>query len=91
MACGNAHSLLLTNAGFVFSFGIGADGRLGHSDYEDLIEPKMIYTLMGLRVTQIACGRAHNLLLGKPRNKTSNAAFEFIGATDKQVLTLLNP
>ena len=33
LVCGGIHSAILTETGFVYSFGCGSDGRLGHPEY----------------------------------------------------------
>lgn len=55
-ACGTFHSALLTRTGEVYTFGCGSAGRLGHGDSKYLQSPKVVTTLRGKRITQIACG-----------------------------------
>jgi alpha-tubulin suppressor-like RCC1 family protein len=40
VSAGSAHSLVLTEAGAVLSFGLGAQGCLGHGDQEHQRTPK---------------------------------------------------
>ncbi|XP_047145857.1 probable E3 ubiquitin-protein ligase HERC4 isoform X1 [Hydra vulgaris] len=61
ISCGEEHSVLLTSAGRVYTFGCGSSGQLGHNEFEDQFIPKMVVDLMGTPVTQIACGRKHTL------------------------------
>ncbi len=42
IAAGWAHSLLLSNKGYVYSFGYGDDGQLGHGKENNIFEPKKI-------------------------------------------------
>lgn len=37
VSCGRAHSLCLTDEGQVYSFGKGAEGRLGHPNTDDQV------------------------------------------------------
>jgi hypothetical protein len=55
-ACGTSHTALLTRTGEVYTFGCGTAGRLGHGDSKFLQTPKVVTTLRGKRITQIACG-----------------------------------
>ncbi len=41
ISCGDAHALVLTDTGHVYSWGDGAGGRLGHGDEKDLWEPRL--------------------------------------------------
>lgn len=63
VAAGDARSLVLTEAGAVFSFGSGRFGRLDHGDLEDQRTPKVIEALSGERVVAVSAGRSHSLLL----------------------------
>jgi alpha-tubulin suppressor-like RCC1 family protein len=55
VSAGN-HSLVLTEAGAVLSFGYGGDGRLGHGDTENWSTPKVIEALRGERVVTLGAG-----------------------------------
>ncbi|KAI8342124.1 regulator of chromosome condensation 1/beta-lactamase-inhibitor protein II [Chlamydoabsidia padenii] len=67
IACGANHSIALDDEGYVYSWGFGGLGRLGHSEQKDLYKPKVISNLAGShqasRATQIACGSACSLAL----------------------------
>ena len=64
IAAGDDHSMVLTDAGEVLSFGWGMCGRLGHGDEaEDKRKPEVIKALRGRRVVAIAAGRAHSMVL----------------------------
>jgi E3 ubiquitin-protein ligase HERC2 len=56
-------TLVTTEAGSVFSFGVGAVGQLGHGDTEDQILPRRIEALDGTQVATIAAGESHSLAL----------------------------
>ena len=62
-SAGGAHSLVLTEAGAVLSFGHGVDGCLGHGDDEDQRTPKVIEALRGERVVAVSAGNVHSLVL----------------------------
>jgi len=60
-----AHSLLLTNTGRVLSFGTGQYGALGHGysagkQLPDILRPKYIDALSGIRCVCIAAGELHS-------------------------------
>ncbi|XP_012867362.1 PREDICTED: E3 ubiquitin-protein ligase HERC2 [Dipodomys ordii] len=56
VAAGGAHSACVTAAGDLYTWGKGRYGRLGHSDSEDQLKPKLVEVLQGHRVVDIACG-----------------------------------
>ena len=57
MAAGNASSLALSEAGRVYSWGFGGDGRLGHgSPAHRLTAPTMIEALEPHKIVSVTCG-----------------------------------
>jgi len=66
VACGGAHTLVLTAAGFVWSCGYGRYGRLGHGDEAD----KLVLTCVGAvefrgaHIVMVAAGGHHSVTLG---------------------------
>lgn len=38
-------------------------GQLGHGDVEDVVEPKLIENLSGIKIVKIACGGWHSIAL----------------------------
>ncbi|XP_022131000.2 probable E3 ubiquitin-protein ligase HERC2 [Pieris rapae] len=57
---GGKHALALTADGKVYSWGEGEDGKLGHGNRLTLESPRLIESLAGERVVNIACGSAHS-------------------------------
>ncbi|CAG4926206.1 unnamed protein product [Colias eurytheme] len=57
---GGKHALALTADGKVYSWGEGEDGKLGHGNRLTLEAPRLIESLAGERVVNIACGSAHS-------------------------------
>lgn len=57
---GGKHCLALSSDGEVFSWGEGEDGKLGHGNRDSYDRPKLIETLTGIGVIDIACGSAHS-------------------------------
>jgi len=66
-ACGVDNTAIVTKYGDVFTCGVGANGRLGHGNVENLTEFKKIEGLLsktgGELVTSVECGSRHTLLL----------------------------
>jgi alpha-tubulin suppressor-like RCC1 family protein len=56
VSCGRAHSLCLTDDGQVYSFGKGAEGRLGHPNTNDQVRT---HVLMRLSTTTTTTTTVH--------------------------------
>lgn len=56
IACGAYHVAVLTSRNEVYTWGKGANGRLGHGDVEDRKTPTIVETLKDRHVKYIACG-----------------------------------
>ncbi|RWV81886.1 hypothetical protein GW17_00056655 [Ensete ventricosum] len=56
VASGSYHIAVLTARGEVYTWGRGANGRLGHGDLEDRKTPKMVESLKDRHVKHISCG-----------------------------------
>ncbi|XP_071362163.1 probable E3 ubiquitin-protein ligase HERC3 [Trachinotus anak] len=63
ISCGKDHTAILTKDGAVFTFGSGQYGQLGHNSFRDELRPRLVAELLGAKVTKIACGRNHTLVL----------------------------
>ncbi|XP_049430285.1 probable E3 ubiquitin-protein ligase HERC3 [Epinephelus fuscoguttatus] len=63
ISCGKDHTAILTKTGAVFTFGSGQYGQLGHNSFNDELRPRLVAELWGAKVTRIACGRHHTLVL----------------------------
>ncbi|XP_054476471.1 probable E3 ubiquitin-protein ligase HERC3 [Anoplopoma fimbria] len=63
ISCGKDHTAILTKNGAVFTFGSGQYGQLGHNSFSDELRPRLVAELLGAKVTKIACGRDHTLVL----------------------------
>ncbi|PNT73605.1 hypothetical protein BRADI_2g60830v3 [Brachypodium distachyon] len=59
ISCGPFHTVIVTSAGQLFTFGDGSFGVLGHGDRESLSVPKEVESLKGLRTVRAACGVWH--------------------------------
>lgn len=56
IACGAHHVTVLTSKSEVYTWGKGANGRLGHGDIEDKKSPALVEALKDRQVKSIACG-----------------------------------
>ncbi|KAM7357848.1 HECT and RLD domain containing E3 ubiquitin ligase 4 isoform 2-T4 [Cochliomyia hominivorax] len=68
IACGNNHSLALTNCGELYSWGSNIYGQLGVSPTSDLVHsnvPRLITALQGIPIAYITCGGNHSFVISK--------------------------
>lgn len=56
VACGAYHVAVLTSKSEIYTWGKGANGRLGHGDLEDRKTPTLVEVLKDRPVKHIACG-----------------------------------
>ncbi|KAK4294466.1 hypothetical protein Pmani_032901 [Petrolisthes manimaculis] len=56
IACGSSHSAAITSCGELYCWGLGEYGRLGLGDTSTQLRPKLVKSLLGQRVIQVACG-----------------------------------
>ncbi|CAN0907996.1 PH, RCC1 and FYVE domains-containing protein 1 [Linum grandiflorum] len=56
ISCGDFHVAVLTSRSEVFTWGKGANGRLGHGDTEDRKSPTLVEALKDKHVKSISCG-----------------------------------
>ncbi|KAM0963278.1 hypothetical protein ACFX2J_022183 [Malus domestica] len=56
ISCGSYHVAVLTSRSEVFTWGRGANGRLGHGDTEDRKTPTLVEALKDRHVKSISCG-----------------------------------
>ena len=63
MACGESHSVAVTQDAHVFTWGRGKYGALGHNDTANQTRPQLVEDLFSVQVTSVACGADHTLAL----------------------------
>ncbi|KAL4297888.1 hypothetical protein GQ457_12G003990 [Hibiscus cannabinus] len=90
VACGTWHSALATSDGKLFTFGDGKFGVLGHGDRENVMYPKEVQMLSGLKTVKVACGVWHTAAIVEVMcqggaNKSSRKLFTW-GDGDKHRL-----
>lgn len=57
VACGKYFSVALTEAGEVYTWGVGREYALGHGNRDSLKTPTKVKALQDVKITQIAAGR----------------------------------
>lgn len=73
IACGQFHSLALTNSGEIYSFGSNLHGQLGLGfDSEKISKPTLLKSLAGVPISFLSCGGNHSFVVSK-----SGAVFGF--------------
>lgn len=68
MACGSFHTMVLTETGDLYTWGIGERGQLGHGDLENRKTPTPILGLQGKEIGCIAAGEAHSIAALKDKS-----------------------
>ncbi|ESO92636.1 hypothetical protein LOTGIDRAFT_120493 [Lottia gigantea] len=61
VACGDLFNACLTDRGILMTYGSGANGCLGHGNYQDVAQAKIVEALLGYEVVQVSCGASHVL------------------------------
>jgi E3 ubiquitin-protein ligase HERC4 len=66
VACGQFHSLALTNSGELYSFGANLLGQLGLGfDNEKVVKPTLVKSLAGVPISFLSCGGNHSFVISK--------------------------
>jgi len=95
-ACGEAHTLVLTDKGALYSFGAASFGQLGSSPQDSprkstrqssdkvprpcQYTPRLITSLLSRKVLSIACGGVHNLAVVESQQSLSSDLFRLYQA-----------
>lgn len=72
ICAGDAHSMVRTKDGKIYSWGSGSYGRLGLGSESDQYSPKVIEKLKNIDITHISCGAFHSLAVADPKGKASS-------------------
>ncbi|XP_019366803.1 PREDICTED: serine/threonine-protein kinase Nek8 [Gavialis gangeticus] len=67
VSCGDLFSACLTDRGIIMTFGSGSNGCLGHGNFMDVTQPKIVEALLGYEIVQVACGASHVLAVSNER------------------------
>ncbi|KAJ6821307.1 ultraviolet-B receptor UVR8 [Iris pallida] len=60
---GPGHSIAVTSAGAVYTFGSNSSGQLGHGTLEEEWRPRLIKSLQGIRIIQATAGAGRTMLI----------------------------
>ena len=81
VACGAAHNLAILSNGSIWSWGTGANGRLGHGSEYSIFSPKQIAEFpVNTSIVDIACGWSHSVCIS-----SKNEVFTFGKGSDGQL------
>lgn len=90
IACGAYHVAVLTSKNEVYTWGKGANGRLGHGDIEDRKTPTLVESLKDRHIKYISCGSnytsaicLHKWVLGTEQSQCASCRQAF-GFTRKR-------
>ena len=64
LACGDAFIACLTDRGILMTMGSGAQGCLGHGEYENSEQARIVEALLGYEICTVAAGDAHVAAVG---------------------------
>lgn len=90
ITAGYNHTVVYSDKGFVFTFGEGRFGQVGHGQTYDLFKPKIINKMKGTLIKQIAAGYQFSIVLGEPKSTRFKEFPEWVndfgltGVYDKQ-------
>ncbi|XP_071952550.1 serine/threonine-protein kinase Nek8-like [Antedon mediterranea] len=59
VSCGDLFTACLTDRGILMTYGSGAHGCLGHGNYHDVPQAKIVEALLGYEITMVSCGASH--------------------------------
>jgi len=65
IASHESHSLFLTQEGRIWSCGKGFCGLLGHGNISDSLEPKLVESLLHVRIVDVAVGVRHSVAVSE--------------------------
>ncbi|KAM9801556.1 serine/threonine-protein kinase Nek8 [Neosynchiropus ocellatus] len=67
VSCGDLFTTCMTDRGIIMTFGSGSNGCLGHGNYNDVTQPKIVEALLGYELVQVSCGASHVLAVTNER------------------------
>eukprot|EP00924_Labyrinthula_sp_SR-Ha-C_P001058 maker-scaffold_7-snap-gene-12.36-mRNA-1 protein AED:0.02 eAED:0.02 QI:146/1/1/1/1/1/6/95/433 len=68
VAAGEYHAAAITEAGKVYTFGLGKDGQTGQPGKNNLTAPKQVAGLSHEKVVQVSCGNGHTAVVTESGN-----------------------
>ncbi|KAK9077896.1 hypothetical protein SSX86_001953 [Deinandra increscens subsp. villosa] len=63
IACGGRHSVVITDAGALMTFGWGLYGQCGQGSTDDELSPTCVTSLLGIRIDGVAAGLWHTICI----------------------------
>ncbi|XP_017612264.1 ultraviolet-B receptor UVR8-like isoform X3 [Gossypium arboreum] len=63
VAAGGRHTLALSDAGAVLTFGWGLYGQCGQGSTDDELSPTSVYSLLGIKIVSVAAGLWHTVCI----------------------------
>lgn len=60
---GPGHSIAVTSAGEVYTFGSNSSGQLGHGNLDEEWRPRLVKSMQGIRIIQAAAGAGRTMLI----------------------------
>ncbi|KAM4700965.1 serine/threonine-protein kinase Nek8 [Discoglossus pictus] len=67
VSCGDLFTACLTDRGIIMTFGSGSNGCLGHANFNDVTQPKIVEALLGYEIIHVSCGASHVLAVSNER------------------------
>ncbi|XP_026048953.1 serine/threonine-protein kinase Nek8 [Astatotilapia calliptera] len=67
VSCGDLFTTCMTDRGIIMTFGSGSNGCLGHGNFNDVTQPKIVEALLGYELIQVSCGASHVLAVTNER------------------------
>ncbi|KAM5181160.1 serine/threonine-protein kinase Nek8 [Mantella aurantiaca] len=67
VSCGDLFTACLTDRGIIMTFGSGSNGCLGHANFNDVTQPKIVEALLGYEIVHVSCGASHALAVSNEK------------------------
>ncbi|CAH2220024.1 serine threonine- kinase Nek8 [Pelobates cultripes] len=67
VSCGDLFTTCLTDRGIIMTFGSGSNGCLGHGNFNDVTQPKIVEALLGYEIVHVSCGASHILAVSNEK------------------------
>jgi len=61
-SAGDHHTVVWTEEGELFTFGLGDNGRLGHGGHQNELVPRLVEALTGKKVVGVSAGACHTVV-----------------------------